>query len=152
MENPFYSINDCLTNYFSVIGYKKQVQKTVVITYWNTYKFNSDLKSNVLKQCVMKEKEVEIISKNTKIYSDKSLKKWNRCLDDYNNYLKEYIKHYKKSIKGDTVSLSKYPYMKAKSEVLQHQLSDARKKSLLTEKQIKRLSKIQIQIATPCLS
>ena len=100
----------------------------------------------------MKEKEVEIISKPIKNYSEKSLKKWNNCLDDYNNYLKEYIKHYKKSINGNAASLSKYPYMKAKSEDLHQQLSDARKKSLLTEKQIKRLSKIQIKIATPCLS
>jgi hypothetical protein len=109
------------------------------------YKFNSDLKSNALKQYVMKEKEFEI-------YSEKSLKKWNKYLDDYNNYLKEYIKHYKKSIKGNPISLLKYPYMKAKSDAIYEQLSDAQKKSLLTEKQIKRLSKIQIQIATPCLS
>lgn len=100
----------------------------------------------------MKEKEAEIISKKIANYSEKSLKKWNKCLDDYNNYLKEYIKHYKKSLNGNTVSLSKYPYMKAKSEAIYEQLSDAHKKSLLTEKQKKRLSKIQIQIATPCLS
>jgi hypothetical protein len=100
----------------------------------------------------MKEKEVEIISKKTENYSEKSLKKWNKCLDDYNNYLKEYIKHYKKSLNGNTVSLSKYPYMKAKSEAIYEQLSYAQKRSLLSEKQIKRLSKIQIQIATPCLS
>lgn len=100
----------------------------------------------------MKEKEVEINSKKIENRTEKSLKKWNKCLDDYNNYLKEYIKHYKKSIKGDAVSLLKYPYMKAKSETLHQQLSDARNKSLLTEKQIKRWSKIQTQIATPCLS
>jgi hypothetical protein len=100
----------------------------------------------------MKGKEVEIISKKTANYSEKSLKKWNKCLDDYNNYLKEYIKHYKKSIKGNPISFLKYPYMKAKSEAVYEQLSDAQKKSLLTKKQIKRLSKIQIQIAIPCLS
>lgn len=100
----------------------------------------------------MTEEELEIISKNTNIHSDKSSKKWNRCLDDYNSYIKEYIKHYKKSIKGNVVSLSKYPYMKAKSETLQQQLSNAKQQSLLTEKQIKRWSKIQKQIATPCLS
>lgn len=100
----------------------------------------------------MKEKEATIISKIIEIYAEKSLKKWNKCLDDYNNYLKEYIKNYKKSLKGNTASLSKYPYMKAKSDALHQALSDARKKSLLTEKQIKRFSKIQTQIATPCLS
>lgn len=100
----------------------------------------------------MKEKEVEIISEKIENYSEKSLEKWNKCLDDYNNYLKEYIKHYKKSINGNTLSLSKYPYMKAKSETINEQLTDARKKCLLSKKQIKRLSKIQTQMAVPCLS
>lgn len=100
----------------------------------------------------MKGKEVEIISKKIENYSEKSLEKWNKCLDDYDNYLKEYIKHYKKSLNGNTLSLSKYPYMKAKSETINEQLSDARKKCFLTKKQIKRLSKIQIQMAAPCLS
>lgn len=110
------------------------------------------MKPNALKQYTMKEKDVEIISKKTELYSEKSLKKWSKCIDDYNNYLKEYIKHYKKSINGNTVSLCKYPYMKAKSEALHEQLSDAQKKFLLTEKQIKRIAKIQIQIANPCLA
>ena len=101
----------------------------------------------------MENKDTEIISKTIENRTTKPLNnKWDKCLDDYNNYLKEYIKHYKKSLNGNTFSLSKYPYMKAKSEDLHQQLSDARKKSLLTEKQIKRLSKIQVKIATPCLS
>ena len=78
--------------------------------------------------------------------------KWDNRLDDYNNYLKEYIKQYKKSLKGNLVSLSKYPYMKAKAEDLLQELIEAHKKSLLTEKQIKKIAKIQIQIANPCLT
>jgi len=77
--------------------------------------------------------------------------KWNKCLDDYNNYSKEYIKHYKKSIDGNSASLSRYPYMKAKSEGLLQQLIEAQYKSLLTEKQIKKITKIQKRIANPCL-
>lgn len=97
-------------------------------------------------------KNTEIISEITENYSEKPLKKkWDKCLDDYNNYLKEYIKHYKKLLNGNANSLSKYAYMKAKSEALLERLSDAQKKSLLTEKQIKRIAKIQIQIANPCL-
>ena len=97
----------------------------------------------------MKKKSVESISKKSESCTDKSMKnKYDKCLDDYNNYLKEYIKHYKKSRNGNSLSLLKYPYMKAKSEALHEQLSDARKKSLLTEKQIKRIAKIQI--ANPC--
>ncbi|TRX15925.1 hypothetical protein [Flavobacterium franklandianum] len=77
--------------------------------------------------------------------------KWDKCLDDYKNYLKEYIKHYKKSLKGNLISLSKYPYLKAKSEALSEQLTGAQNEGLLTEKQIQRITKIQIKtLYTSC--
>ena len=77
------------------------------------------------------EKDVEIISKTTKNCSGKPQNnKWDKCLCDYENYLKEYIRHYKKSLKGNLISLSKYPYMKAKSEALCEQLNYAQNKSL----------------------
>lgn len=72
--------------------------------------------------------------------------KWARRLDDYGNYVKEYLKHYKKSLTGNPISLAKYPYMKIKSEVLAGRLMKAKDKSILTEKQIKRLSKINLKI------
>ncbi|SHG96118.1 hypothetical protein SAMN05443549_10947 [Flavobacterium fluvii] len=85
--------------------------------------------------------------------TDKPLNtKWDKCLIDYNNYTKEYIKHYKKSIEGNSNSLSKYPYMKAKSEALCAQLFDAQEKNFLTKKQIKMICKIQIKIANTCLT
>lgn len=96
------------------------------------------------------EKEVKIISKKIKNCTEKPLNKWNKCIDDYENYLKEYIKDYKKSLKGNLVSLSKYPYMKAKSEALYDQLNDAQNKALLTKKQVKRISKIQTKILYMC--
>lgn len=93
----------------------------------------------------------EIVSNNSKKNTVKPLSnKWDKCLDDYNNYLKEYIKHYKKSLKGNLISLSKYPYMRAKSLALYERLFDAKSKSILTEKQIKRISKIQIKIIAAC--
>jgi hypothetical protein len=76
--------------------------------------------------------------------------KWDKCLDDYENYLKEYIKDYKKSLKGNLVSLSKYPYMKAKSEALCKRLNDAQNKGFLTEKQVNKISKIQMKILYTC--
>lgn len=91
----------------------------------------------------MKEKENTII---TSILKNSSPKKWKKYLDDYHNYTKEYIKHHQKSLQGDTASLSIYPYMKSRSEALHEQLFDAKQKSLLTKKQIKRMSEIQIQI------
>lgn len=101
----------------------------------------------------MKENEPEIISKKTKNSTGKPItKKWDKCLKDYNNYLKEYIKHYKKSLDGNILSFSKYPYMKAKSEAIYKQLLDAQNKALLTKKQIKRIAKIQTKIANPCLT
>ena len=108
---------------------------------------------SIKKQAPVKKKDHAIISKKIEDCSEKPLKnKWDKCLDDYNNYLKEYIKQYKKSLNGNTNSLSKYPYMKAKSETIQNQLNYAQKKSFLTEKQIKRIAKIQTQIANPCLA
>src|SRR3970282_567872 len=72
--------------------------------------------------------------------------KWSKRLDDYGNYVKEYIKHYNRSLTGNTISLAKYPYMKIKSEVLAGRLKKAKDKSILTEKQIKRFSKIKMKV------
>jgi hypothetical protein len=71
--------------------------------------------------------------------------KWDKRLDDYENYLKEYVKHYKKSLKANLISLAKYPYMQAKSQILFEQLTRAETKGLLTDKQLKRMHKIQIK-------
>lgn len=79
-----------------------------------------------------------------------SNKKWDKCLDDYENYTKEYIKQYKKALKGNGISVSKYPYMKAKSEVLCEKLNDAQSQGLLTENQLERISKIQMKILFTC--
>ena len=85
------------------------------------------------------------------IYSNNPLNtKWDKCLDDYENYTVEYIKQYKKSLKGNHKSLSKYPYMKAKSETFCDQLNNAQNKTLLTEMQVKRISKIQRKMADVC--
>jgi hypothetical protein len=83
--------------------------------------------------------------------SKKSLRnKWDKCLDDYENYTIDYIKQYKKSLKGNGISLSKYPYMKAKAEALLEQLNTAQNKGLLTEKQLQRISKIQMKTLYTC--
>lgn len=101
----------------------------------------------------MSEKQIKISSKINNGSPEKILtNKWDKYLVDYNNYTKEYIKHYKKSIEGNIISLTKYPYMKAKSEMLFEKLLDAQNKTLLTQKQIKRMSQIQIKIAAPCLT
>ena len=95
--------------------------------------------------------DIEIVSSIPKKNSTKHLsKKWDKYLDDYNNYLKEYFKHYKKSLKGNLISLSKYPYMRARSLALYERLFDAMNKSILTEKQVKRIYKIQIRIIATC--
>lgn len=95
---------------------------------------------------------MKITSKIIEKDSNNSLNnKWKKYLDDYNNYTKEYIKHYKKSIDGNSNSLLKYPYMKAKAEELCAKLLDAQEKNHLTEKQIENIYKIQMKIAKNCL-
>ena len=78
--------------------------------------------------------------------------KWDKCLVDYYNYTKEYIKHYKKSIEGNSISMLLYPYMKDRSEAIYSKLFNAQEKDILTEKQIKRIHKIQLKIANNCLA
>lgn len=80
----------------------------------------------------------------------KIFNKWEKCLDDYENYTKEYIKQYKKSLKGNLVSLSKYPYMKCKSDALCEKLERAHNQGFLTEKQLQRISKIQQKMLNTC--
>lgn len=95
--------------------------------------------------------DIEIVSSAPKRKSTKHLsKKWDKYLDDYNNYLKEYIKHYKKSLKGNLISLSIYPYMRARSLALYELLFDAMNNSILTEKQVKRISKIKMRTIATC--
>lgn len=96
---------------------------------------------------------MKIKSKITKNNTGKSLKKkWNKYLNDYINYTKKYIKHYKKSLKGNTISLSKYPDMKLRSEILCKILSNARKKAVLSKKQTRKIHQVQMKIANFYLS
>lgn len=81
---------------------------------------------------------------------DTAFQKWDKRVDDYENYVKEYITHYKKSLKGNSISLSKYPYMKIKWEALGLKLDKAIRKELLTNKQIKKVLRIQLKIVTTC--
>lgn len=78
------------------------------------------------------------------------LDKWDKKLNDYNNYVKEYLIHYKKSLKGNSVSLSKYPYLKVKSESLSKKLNKGIEKELLTKKQVSKVFKIQKKIVNAC--
>lgn len=78
------------------------------------------------------------------------VKKWDKLLDDYDNYVKEYLLHYKKSIKGNSASASIYPYMKVKSEDLGKKIFVAYYKSELTELQIKKMKKIHTKIMGTC--
>ncbi|MFV5699807.1 hypothetical protein ACM55H_15695 [Flavobacterium sp. ZT3R17] len=76
--------------------------------------------------------------------------KWNKLVDDYVNYVKEYVLNYKKALKGNSISLSKYPYMRAKSEALGLKLDKAQEKELLTKEQIKKILKIKMKIVNSC--
>lgn len=75
--------------------------------------------------------------------------KWDKYLDDYNNYVKEYKKHYKNSQNGNEISLSLYPYMRLKWEFLKERITEAYDNKCLTKKQIKRVMKIDMKIVEP---
>lgn len=96
------------------------------------------------------QKDAEFKIKDVGKNKDTAFEKWDKRVDDYENYVKEYITHYKKSLKGDSISLSKYPCMKVKWEALGLKLDKAQKKELLTSKQIKKVFKIQRKIVATC--
>ena len=99
----------------------------------------------------MKEYENEV--QNTVTVKEKENQvcdKWNKKIQDYDNYVKEYLKNYKKSLRKNTVSLLKYPYMKIKSEAINKKLNKAMDNGLLTKNQIKKILKIQLKIVNKC--
>ncbi len=76
--------------------------------------------------------------------------KWDKCLTDYKNYFKEYKKHYENSKNGDQVSMSQYPYMRARWEVLKERIIKAHSNNCLTKKQIQKVVKINMKIVKTC--
>lgn len=97
----------------------------------------------------MKEYENEIENTDS-VKENRVFDKWNKILQDYDNYVKEYLKNYKKSLQGNIISFSKYPYMKIKSEALNKKLNKAMEKGLLTKNQMKKFLKIQLKIVNKC--
>lgn len=85
------------------------------------------------------------ISKAMRLFS-----KWEKTLTDYENYVKEYLENYKNSLKGCRLSLTKYPYMKEKSNALKKKLNKANKKGFLTTKQLARILKVKLTTANDC--
>jgi hypothetical protein len=82
------------------------------------------------------------LKRRVKIHTNK----WDKYLDDYNNYVKEYKKHYENSQNGDEISLSLCPYMRAKWEDLKERIIRGYCKKCLTKKQVKRVIKINMKI------
>lgn len=94
--------------------------------------------------------KIDVFANTEEINIDFNDNKWGKQLDDYQNYVKEYIKHYKKAQKGNEVSLALYPYMRVKWEALNKRLNSATKQNLLSEKQIRKVIKIQTKIVNTC--
>lgn len=88
----------------------------------------------------------EVIALKSKKEKKTKIKKWDKSLVDFNNYTRKYIKHYKKSLTGNLVSLSTYPYMKIRTEIIAERLLKAQKKSILSTKQIERFVKIKMKV------
>ena len=69
--------------------------------------------------------------------------KWDKVLDDYENYVVEYAKFYKKAISGDMSAMSKYPALMEKATNLSKSLEGAQNSNDLSQKQMNRFIKIQ---------
>lgn len=78
------------------------------------------------------------------------LNKWDEKLKEYDTYIKQYLFHYKKSLKGNAVSLALYPCFKIKSESVNKKLTKGIQKELLTKKQLFKVFKIQEKIVNAC--
>lgn len=99
----------------------------------------------------MKQNETKSPLHLSKIRKEESIPdKWTNTVNDYDNYIKEYIKHYKKALKGNSNSITRYPDLKAKSESLSKRLSKAQQKGLLKEKQLQKILRIQLKIVNAC--
>jgi hypothetical protein len=90
--------------------------------------------------------KVLVLEKTAKGKENTGNEKWDRYLDDYNNYVKEYNKHYLNALKGDERSISLYPYMKEKWENLKKRLVKAYNNKRLSDRQIRRVVKINTKI------
>lgn len=90
--------------------------------------------------------KVLLLEKTGKVKEVTGNDKWDRYLDDYNNYVKEYNIHYLNSLKGDERSISLYPYMKEKWEALKSRLIKAYNNKRLSDRQIRRIVKINMKI------
>lgn len=69
--------------------------------------------------------------------------KWDKVLDDYENYVVEYAKFYKKAMSGDMSAMSKYPALMEKATNLSKSLEGAQNSNDLSQKQMNRFIQIQ---------
>ena len=99
----------------------------------------------------MRANEKVLVIENTELRKHNTgSDKWDRYLDDYNNYVKEYNKHYLNALKGDERSISLYPYMKEKWEELKKRLIKAYNNKRLSDRQIRRVVRINMKIVKAC--
>ncbi|MFT7396428.1 MAG: hypothetical protein ACI96G_001182 [Flavobacterium sp.] len=99
------------------------------------------------KYFIMRANERVLVLEEVEQIKDKTKNsKWDNYLDDYNNYATEYNKHYLNAQKGDQRSIALYPYMKEKWETLKKRLLKAYNNKRLSERQIKRVLKINMKI------
>jgi len=69
--------------------------------------------------------------------------KWDKVLDDYENYVVEYAKFYKKAMSGDMSAMTKYPALMEKATKLSQSLEGAQNSNDLSQKQMNRFIQIQ---------
>lgn len=70
-------------------------------------------------------------------------KKWDKLLNEYEEYSEAYIRFYKKALQGDRAARSRYPVMKGKANTIKMDLEKALVDNRLSIDQIKKMSRIK---------
>ena len=77
--------------------------------------------------------------------------KYDKMLDDYEEYVDQYIVLYKKAMKGDSSAMTEYPALMQKATKFQNSMISAQQSNNLSVKQITRMSAIQMKMANGIL-
>lgn len=93
-----------------------------------------------------KEKDESYSSSSDEDVSESDDPKWDKVLDDYEEYVDKYIKIIEKMKKDDLSAVTEYPAMMKKAKDLEDSLKKAQKSKSLSSKQLGRMMKIQTKM------
>lgn len=92
------------------------------------------------------EKDESYSSSSNEDISESSDPKWDKVLDDYEEYVDKYIKIIEKMKNDDLSAIAEYPAMMKKAKDLEDSLKKAEKSKSLSSTQLSRMMKIQTKM------